>query len=129
VLEFLANDLGGAEHRLLGYRVTASGANKRCASIASGQPEPSLDAAGLHLGLSSGEFERLMHTRAVWRGTPEGEDPFAAVRPSLAAQPRAWRSRTAAGGENIFFFRHVSVSGTFADGMLIGFEVWETEGP
>jgi hypothetical protein len=129
VLAFLANNLGGVEHRLLGYRITETAATGHCAPIANGRPEPSLDSAGLHLGLSSGEFDRLMHTPAIWRGASVGDDPFAAVRHSLAARPRAWRSKTAAGGENIFFFRHVSVSGTFADGVLVGFEVWETEGP
>ena len=115
LLYLMSNNLGGSEHRLLGYKVVASSPGAHCAPVTRTTP-PVLDAAGLRLGISSGDYERLMHSPRVGMLEPR-RVPVAAP----SAQPRA-------ADENIFFFRNVSVEGTFANGLLVGFEVWLTAG-
>ncbi len=89
-----------------------------------------LKVAGLHLGMTKKDFERVVATRVEWDGNT-GRASFHSKRLMTRAEfsklPKDVQQAISAGKQQDYFDVSVSVIGTFAGENLIEFRVWKVE--
>lgn len=127
---FLSGEMGGGELDLLAFGVSDNDKTKPCAPFPKKWPSPRLELAGLRLGMTKAEFERVVATKVEWNGNI-GRAFYQSKRPmtsaEIDAQSEDVRRMISAGEQQDYFDVLVSVVGTFSEGKLVDFRVWKIE--
>jgi hypothetical protein len=127
---FLSGEMGGSELDLLAFGISGSDKTKPCSPFPKKWPSSRLELAGLRLGMTKAQFERVVATKVEWNGDI-GRAFYQSKLPMTSAeidvQPKNVRRMIASGEQQDYFDVLVSVVGTFAEGKLIDFRVWKIE--
>lgn len=132
ILYFLSGELGGDIHELLGFAVSVQriSEQKKCAEFPVKKKPFKLNLAGLHLGMSKAEFEKVFTTKVKWNGntgTIFFESKRAMKQKELKRLPKDVQEGTKAGVFQNYFDVIVSIDGYFEGNKLVEFRVWKTE--
>ena len=127
---FLSGEMGGSELDLLAFGVSKSDKTKPCSPFPKKWPLPRLELAGLRLGMTKVQFERVVATKVEWNGNI-GRAFYQSKRPmtsaEIDAQSEDVRRMISTGEQQDYFDVLVSVVGTFTEGKLMDFRVWKIE--
>jgi hypothetical protein len=129
-VHFLSGELGGAEHDLLGFAISRNNQKKPCPAFPLSHAPKSLSLAGLYIGQSKAEFERVVATKVRWKRNTAYAffESKKQITPSeIDRLPNEVKVATLSGESQNYFDVVVSIIGTFVDGELVKFEVWKTE--
>ena len=127
---FLSGEMGGSELDLLAFGVSDSDKTKPCSPFPKKWPSPRLELAGLHLGMTKAEFERVITTKVEWNGNIGRafyQSKRAMTSAEIDAQSDDVRRMISTGVQQDYFDVLVSVVGTFSEGKLVDFRVWKIE--
>lgn len=130
VVYFLSGEMGGSELDLLAFGISDNDKTKPCSPFPKKWPSPRLELAGLRLGMTKDQFERVVATKVEWNGNI-GRAFYQSKRPmtsaEIDAQSEDIRRMISTGQQQDYFDVLVSVVGTFTDGKLMDFRVWKIE--
>lgn len=126
-VSFYSNEMGGLENQLLGFSVRKSLKTPIHGKVPKLKRQFSLNVAGIHLGMTRSEFERVLAVTVEWHGN-EGHVYFSTkvpmseteIQKSEMAQDELKRT-----GGPLFYDASVSVTGTFDQDHLQGFQIWK----
>jgi hypothetical protein len=127
---FLSGEMGGSELDLLAFGISGSDKTKPCSPFPTKWPSSRLELAGLRLGMTKAQFERVVATKVEWNaniGRAFYQSKRSMKSSEIDAQPEDVRRMISTGEQQDYFDVLVSVVGTFAEGRLIDFRVWKIE--
>jgi hypothetical protein len=132
ILYFLSGEMGGSNHKLLGFAVCVSrtSESEKCAGFPIEKKPLKLNLAGLHLGMSKAEFENVFSTKVKWNGTTGTalfESKRAMTQKERERLPKEVQEGTKAGIFQNYFDVGVSIIGYFEGNNLVEFRVWKVE--
>lgn len=127
---FLSGEMGGRNHRLLGFRLSHDNAKEPCAEFPPDRAPKTLNLAGLHLGQTKAEFSRVVAANVRWEGVV-GRAFIESKRPMTLTEmdklPKDVKEATLAGCMQNYFDVVVTIIGTFSGDRLVEFQVWKVE--
>lgn len=130
VVLFFAGELDGPEHNLGGFGFAKTTERKPCKNWPATLTVPALDIGGLRLGLTLKEFTNIVGALVHMEGNKayvSFEGRRSMTEEETSHLPKEVQAMVKTGEQQNYFDVVVSVVATFAQGRLVGLEVWKTE--
>ncbi len=130
IILFLAGELDGPNHHLGGFGLASKTEREPCSKWPTNRAKPTLNIAGLQLGMSMPEFTRQV-------GAPiriEGQKAYAAFeskrimsQAEMQRLPEDVQKMIQTGKQQNYYDVVVSIMATFNNGKLEELNIWKTE--